>query len=105
MTIENSGTVEFWFDPAKNPFAFKDGNNVKWIEFKVDNEIGVIISEGKTLTGIMNPNTAKELQIFQTSIEFDLSKRHQIALTWQPQELCLYFDGKLQQKIDPSDFG
>lgn len=33
--IRKPGTVNFWVDPKKNPGAFTDGVNIRWIDFKL----------------------------------------------------------------------
>lgn len=103
MLIKKPGTFTGWIDPKKNPFAFKEGSNVKWIEFVLNGEHAVIISEGKTLSVIMNHNTDRQLLVFQTSIDFDLSTKHQIGVTWSVESISLYFDGQLQQEISAED--
>ncbi len=103
MLINKPGTTTFWIDPKKNPFAFKEGNKVKWSEFILNDEHCIITSEGKTLSVIMNPGTKKELLVFQTSIDFDRSKKHHVGVTWATESVCLYYDGQLQQEINPEE--
>jgi len=103
MEIKKPGTVTFWIDPKKNPFAFKEGNNVKWLEFKLDGQHCIIISEGKTLTVIMNPNTNREFMIFQTSIDFDPGTKHLVVVTWSTETVWLYYDKVSIQEVNVSD--
>lgn len=103
MLINNSGTVNFWFDPQKNPSAFIEGNNVMWGVFSINDEHCVITSEGKTLSVTMNPQTKRELLVFQTSITPNASQRHMVTVTWGPEKVCLYLDAVLQQEIHSSD--
>jgi len=102
--IEKEGTVSFWIKPEKNPNAFTEGNNFRWIEFNLHGEHVAIVSEGKTLQAIMNHGTDKELMIFSHLINLDLSKKHMIALTWSPDYLTLYLDGKQEHQISVKDF-
>lgn len=104
MIIETPGTVNFWIDPIINPFAFKDDTFVKWIDCKINNEKVSIYSEGKTLTAVMNMGASRELQIFSYIVDFDLTKRHMITLTWSSESIKLYYDAVLQHELNPLDF-
>ena len=104
MLITNPGSVAFWFDPQDNPFAFKSDNNIIWGQFTMNNERCLVISEGQTLSVIMNQNTDRQLTIFHKNINPDSSIRHMIAITWEPENFCLYFDGVLLEEIHPKDF-
>lgn len=103
MIINKPGSANFWFDPVKNPMAFKEGINIRWIEFELNGEHAIVTSEGTTLNVIMNPNTDRELTVFQTGIEPDPNKKHMVTVTWSPEQVCLYLDAQIQQEIHPSD--
>ena len=103
MIINKPGSVNFWFDPSKNPNAFKDGINIRWKEFELNREHVIITSEGTSLNVIMNPQKDRELIVFQTGIEPDPTKRHMVTVTWTPEQVCLYLDAQVQQEIHPSD--
>ena len=51
----------------------------------------------------MNPKTERELNVFQTKIDPSPDKKHMVSVTWSPENVCIYFDGKLQQEIHPDD--
>jgi hypothetical protein len=36
--IDKPGSINFWFDPKKNPNAFTSNVNCKWIDFEVNGE-------------------------------------------------------------------
>jgi len=89
------GTVSFFFDPQKNPYAFIDGANYNWGTFVIDGDKLDIVSEGQELLVRLNPNTANELMVFQNGVEIDPTNRHMIAVTWDEKGINLYFDGIL----------
>jgi hypothetical protein len=104
MIIKSPGSVAFSFTPEKNPNAFKDDNNVFWCNFQIDNTTGEVTSEGKTLLLTLNKNKQNEFCIFKCDITFDLSKKHVVIFTWSNEKVCLYFDGQLNQSVDPREF-
>ncbi len=101
--IKKEGSVNFWVDPEKNKKAFTEGTNYNWIDFKLNEENVSIFSEGKTLQAIMNYKTDRELMVFTYLVDFDLSKKHMITLTWSSDNLILYFDGKEEYKVSIKD--
>ncbi len=103
MIIKNEGTVNFWFDMNKNPNAFTDGANIKWCETQINGENALILSESKTLTVIMNPNTDREITVFKTSIEVPKQEKHMVTISWSPEQICLYFNGDVIQIFKLSD--
>ena len=103
MTIKDSGTVNFWVDPEKNPFAFKDDNKVFWMDFIVDGNDGIITSEGKSLSLILNKGKETEICIFQTDVDFEPNKRRMFTFTWSPNSICFYLDAVLTQEVSPNN--
>lgn len=93
------GTVSFWFDPKKNPNAFTEGIKYSWGIFKINNEECAIISDGKMLSVIFNQNSDNERTIFHEILDVDHNRNHMISVTWDKEELNLYFDGKCIQKV------
>ena len=103
MIIKNEGSINFWFDIKKNPKAFTEGMNINWGEVLINGENAVILSESKTLTVIMNPNTTNEITVFQTSLELPNQEKHMITITWSPNNICLYLNGEQVQNFNLSD--
>lgn len=98
MIIKKEGTVSFWIDKKENPLAFTKGANIIWGIFEINGEKAIITTESNTLSVTMNPQTRNELVIFQTEID-STGKSHNVAVTWSPESVCLYFDGVLIQKL------
>ncbi len=99
MIIKTPGSINFWFDKVKNPMAFKEGANVFWTECKINNEHAIISTESNTILVTLNPKTDRELTVFKTSVVLDDNKqKHMITITWSPEKVCLYFDGKIIQE-------
>lgn len=94
------GTISFWFDPQKNQGAFTDSINVNWGTFNCNGEICSIVSEGKTLIGYLNRDTAVETMIFSRELDINPDKQHMITLTWNNKEMTLYFDAKEEYKVE-----
>ena len=88
------GTVAFWFDPKKNPGAFKEGIKYCWGIFEINGEECTIISDGIMLSAILNINSNDQRMIFNIVLNPDPNKNHMIAVTWNSEELNLYFDGE-----------
>jgi len=97
--IRKPGTVNFWVDPQKNPGAFTDGVNIRWIDFKLHGENCIVTSEGKIICAIMNPDTPREIKIFSQPMDLDLKNRHMITVTWSEEALTLYVDGQEECQI------
>lgn len=97
------GTVAFWVDPAMNPGAFTDGADYTWGVFTLKNEECTVLSEGRFLSAYMNRGTQREAMVFGETVEADPSAKHMIAITWNSEELNLYFDGESLQKVKIAD--
>ena len=102
--IIDPGTVEIVFDLTKNPLAFTEGANFKWGNFKVGNELCSITSEGKTLLGILNLGTDREFMVFSTNIKIVKDQKQYVAITWDSENLNLYFNGQLLHSEKIKDY-
>ena len=99
------GTVVFWVDPAMNPGAFTDGVNYTWGVFTLKSEECTVLSEGRVLSAYMNRGTQREVMVFGEAVMADADAQHMIALTWDSDELNLYFDDEPLQKVKIANLG
>lgn len=99
MIIKTSGAVSFWLDKSKNPMAFKEGASIFWVVCRINNEQAVVTTESNTMFVTINPKTDRELCMFETTVVPDKCKlNHFVSITWSPEKVCLYFDGKIIQE-------
>lgn len=101
--IRKPGTVNFWVDPQKNPGAFTDGVNYRWVEFQLHGEHCIVISEGKIIRATMNPDTPREVEIFSRPMDLDQKNRHMLTVTWSEDVLTLYVDGQEEYQVQMDD--
>ena len=99
MTVNTSGTVNFWVDMNRNPGAFTDGVNYRWSDFVVDGEHCVVASEGRTLTATMNPGTDRSVKVFSAPLELDPDEAHMVTVTWSAEHISLYVDGDVEYAL------
>ncbi len=95
-----SGTITFWFDPAKNPGAFCKGGNFHWGTFVVHADVCTIRSEETQLMAILNEGKESQTVIFSAAMDVDPRKKHMVAVTWSKEKLALYFDGEPLETLE-----
>ena len=99
-----SGSINFWVDPAKNPKIFQKGINYKFGPFDLRGEKCLVVLEGKIISVVMNQGTKREIVIFTSELDPDITERHMITVTWNSKQLNLYFDADCVGTINLTDF-
>ncbi|WP_055444939.1 hypothetical protein [Lacinutrix himadriensis] len=90
--IKNKGAITFWISMDKNPFAFKDGNQVKFVNQDINGEHLTINLESKQINVIFNKGTNRAISIFSPIISNIDPVKNFVAVSWSSEKILIMFN-------------